>query len=292
MEFSLMRLSRLSLVAALVLGAVGCKEADLAPVTAEIPPLAFVRYINAVPDTNNTVVRWIDQLEFTPQTFVNVPFRGLGQGGYQGLEAGARTLRVFTYDPNLNSSTNGLGATTAQLTELTYTYEPGKYYTLLHLGYARTGSTPAQRVLVIEDQLPAASTSVSIRAIHAALGVATVDVHATAATTTSLVGSTALFSNVALTNGTTGISAYASRAAGAFALQAATAGTTTSLVAGAAPAGVAGTTSADPIAGATVAGSVMTAIAFPASVTGSKAATAATPSILYFLDRHPARTTP
>jgi len=292
MEFSLMRLSRLSLLAALLLGAVGCKEADLAPVVAKIPPLAFVRYINAVPDTLNTTVRWIDQVEFTPQSFTNVPFRGMGQGGYQGLEAGARTLRVFTYDPNLNSSTNGLGAETKLLTELTQTFEAGKYYTLLHLGYARTGSTPAQRVIVIEDQLPAASTSVSIRAIHAGLGIANVDLHATAATTTTLVGSTPAFANVGLTNGTAGISAYAARATGAFAIQAAAAGTTTSLVAAAAPAGVAGTTTADPIAGATVAGSVMTAIAFPAAVAGSKAATAATPSIVFFLDRQPARTTP
>jgi hypothetical protein len=292
MEFSLMRLSRFSLLAALLLGAVGCKEADLAPVVAKIPPLAFVRYINAVPDTLNTTVRWIDKVEFTPQTFTNVPFRGMGQGGYQGLEAGARTLRVFTYDPNLNSSTNGLGAETKQLTELTHTFEAGKYYTLLHLGYARTGSTPAQRVLVIEDQLPAASTSVSIRAIHAGLGIANVDLHATAATTTSLVGSTPAFANVGLTNGTTGISAYASRATGAFAIQAAAAGTTTSLVAAAAPAGVAGTTTADPIAGATVAGSVMTAIAFPATVTGSRAAAFATPGIVFYLDRQPPRTTP
>ena len=71
-----MRLSRFSLLAALLLGAVGCKEADLAPVVAKIPPLAFVRYINAVPDTLNTTVRWIDKVEFTPQTFTNVPFRG------------------------------------------------------------------------------------------------------------------------------------------------------------------------------------------------------------------------
>ncbi len=287
-----MRLSRFSLLAALLMGAVGCKEADLSPVVAKIPPLAFVRYINAVPDTLNTTVRWIDKVEFTPQSFTNVPFRGMGQGGYQGLEAGARTLRVFTYDPNLNTSNSPLGAETKQLTELTQTFEAGKYYTLLHLGYARTGSTPAQRVLVIVDQLPAQSTNVAIRAIHAGLGIANVDLHATAATTTALTSGSVAFANVGLTNGTAGISAYASRATGAFAIQAAAAGTTTSLVAAAAPAGVAGTTTADPIAGATVAGSVMTAIAFPAAVAGSKAAAAAAPSIVFFLDRQPARTTP
>ncbi|MFM8780477.1 MAG: hypothetical protein ACKOFO_03170, partial [Gemmatimonadota bacterium] len=179
-----------------------------------------------------------------------------------------------------------------QLTALTQPIDARTYNPLLHRAGAPTGSTPQQRVLVIEDQLPAASTSVSIRAIHAGLGIANVDLHATATATTTLVGSTPAFANVGLTNGTTGISAYAARAAGAFAIQAAATGTTTSLVAATAPAGVAGTTTADPIAGSTVAGSVMTAIAFPAAVAGSKAAAAAAPSIVFFLDRQPARTTP
>jgi hypothetical protein len=270
-----MRIARFSLLGALVLGAIGCQEKDAGPFTTEIPPLAFVRYINAVPDTLNTTVRWVDQLQFTPMTFVNVPFRGLGQGNYQGLEAGSRRFKVFTYDPNLSTSAGGLGATTAQLADTTFTFQAGKYYTLLHMGYARTGQTPAQKVYIIEDQLPAAGTSVNIRAIHA-----------------GLVGSTPLFANVALTNGsTTGISAYSSRATGAFALQIAATGTTTSAAATLAPAGTAGTTAIDPVAGSTQAGSVMTAIAFPASVAGSKAVVFATPGIVFYLDRLPARTT-
>lgn len=287
-----MRIARFSLLGALVLGAIGCQEKDAGPFTTEIPPLAFVRYINAVPDTNNLTVRWVDQLEFTPMTFVNVPFRGLGQGNYQGLEAGSRRFKVFTYDPNLSTSAGGLGATTAQLADTTFTFQAGKYYTLLHMGFARTGQNPAQKVYIIEDVLPAAGTSVNIRAIHAGLGVGNVDVHATATTTTTLVGSTPLFANVALTNGsTTGISAYSSRATGAFALQIAATGTTTSAAATLAPAGTAGTTAIDPVAGSTIAGSVMTAIAFPATVSGSKAAVFGTPGIVFFLDRQPARTT-
>ena len=287
-----MRIARFSLLGALMLGAIGCQEKDAGPFTTEIPPLAFVRYINAVPDTLNLTVRWVDQLEFTPMTFVNVPFRGLGQGNYQGLEAGSRRFKVFTYDPNLSTSAGGLGATTAQLADTTFTFQAGKYYTLLHMGYSRTGQTPAQKVYIIEDQLPTAGTSVSIRAIHAGLGVGNVDIHATAATTTTLVGSTPLFANVALTNGsTTGISAYSSRATGAFALQLAATGTTTSAAATLAPAGTAGTTAIDPVAGSTQAGSVMTAIAFAASVSGSKAASFAAPGIVFFLDRQPARTT-
>ena len=44
-------------------------------------------------------------------------------------------------------------------------------------------------------------------------------------------------------------------------------------------------------AGATVGGSVLTAIAFPASVVGSPAAAAAAPSIVWYSDRQPPRTT-
>ena len=288
-----MRIARFSLLGALVLGAIGCQEKDAGPFTTEIPPLAFVRYINAVPDTNNLTVRWVDQITFTPMTFVNVPFRGLGQGNYQGLEAGSRRFKVFTYDPNLSTSAGGLGATTAQIADTTFTFQAGKYYTLLHMGFSRTGQNPQQKVYIIEDQLPAAGTSVSVRAIHAGVGLPAVDLHATAAANSQLTSATKVASNVALTNGsTTGISAYLTRSTGAFAFQISAVGDTVTSVAGTlAPAGSAGTTAIDPVAGSTQAGSVMTAIAFPASVSGSKAASFAAPGIVFFLDRQPARTT-
>lgn len=264
-----MRIARISLVGALLLGAAACQTEDGSAVAPNIPPLAFVRYINAVPDTNNLTVRWVDQIDFTPMSFVNVPFRGLGQGGYQGLEAGSRHFRVFTHDPRLSSNTTE--AVTAQMADTTFTFAAGQYYTLLHLGYARTGAVPAQRVLIINDAIPATSATIMVRAIHSGLGLPAVDVFATATATTALSGAP-LFSNVAVTNGTAGVSGYATRATGQFALQAAATGTTTSILGSAAPTGTAGTTSADPIAGATIGGSVLTAIAFPAAVTGSRAA--------------------
>jgi len=140
-----MRITRLGLLGALVLGVTGCQEKEFGPFTTEVPPLAFVRYINALPDTNNTTVRFVDQLEFTPMTFLNVPFRGLAQGNYQGLEAGARRFKVFTYDPNLASSANGLGATTVQLADTTFTFLAGKYYTVLHMGCYRSPCRRAAR---------------------------------------------------------------------------------------------------------------------------------------------------
>ena len=279
-----MRLSRFALIAAAVVGVIGCTESGTDPVTAKIPPLAYVRYINAVPDTNNLTVRWIDQLDFSPMTFVNVPFRGMGQGGYQGLEAGSRTFRVFTYDPNLASSTAPTGATTQQIAQVTHNFTAGTYYTLLHVGYARTGSTPAQQVVILEDALPGVNTSVSLRAINAGLGLGALDFHATATATTTLVGSTPAITNVALNAS----SAYITRATGAFAIQGAATGTDVSLMGTLAPAGV---STGDPISGSTVPGSVMTAVAFPAAVAGSPAATASntTPGVVFYLDRQPPR---
>jgi hypothetical protein len=277
-----MRIARFGILGALVLGAIGCQTDDGGPTTPNIPPLAFVRYINAVPDTFNTTVRFIDQLSFTPQTFINVPYRGLGQGGYQGLRAGSRRLRVFTWNPNLNSQ-NSTGASTAQLADTTFDFVAGQYYTLLHWGYARAGQVPAQRVLILNDVLPAVSaTTINVRGLNATLGLGPVTGIDFA------VAAVNVFTNV----GIGAASAFSSRAPAALTFSFSATGVATALASAAAPAGTAGTTTADPLAGATVGGSVLTAIAFGPSVTGSPAAASATPSIIWFQDRQPPRTTP
>lgn len=280
-----MRIARFALVGALLLGATACQTDDGGAVTATIPPLAFVRYINAVPDTFNLTVRWIDQIDFTPMTFVNVPYRGLGQGGYQGLEAGSRHFRVFTYDPALSGGNTN--AVTAQLADSTFSFVAGQYYTILHLGFSRTGQVPAQRVFILSDAVPTPSTTqVAVRAINAGLGLGALDVFTTPLANTALAGAPA-FANVAFNAST----AYSNLAVAQFAAQIAATGTTVSLAGAAAPAGVAGTPAADPIAGATVGGSVLTAIAFRPSVVGSPAAASATSTVVFFSDRQPPRTT-
>ncbi len=274
-----MRISKFPmLVAVLALGAVGCATDDGGPTTTTVPPVAFVRYINAVPDTLNTTVRWVDYLEFTPQTFVNVAYRGVGQGLYQGLKAGSRHFKIFTADV-VNFSTAG---NTAVLADVTSSFEANKYYTILLTGFARGNG---QSVKIIEDVLPAQGTNVMVRALNPGLGQGAIDVHIVATTSTAI--GTPTFSAVA----EKAYSAYTSLAPAAFAVRFAAAGSATVLGSTAAPAGVAGTTSADPIGGATVGGSIITAIAFPASVAGSAAAAAATPTVIYVVDKQPARTT-
>lgn len=278
-----MRFLRFALLGAALGLTAGCSEPGDDPTSPNIPPLAHVRYINAVPDTLNTTVRFIDQVQYSPMTFVNVAFRSLGGGSYQPTAAGARKLRVFTADA-VNFSTAG---NTQILVDTTLTFEAGKYYTLLHMGYARPGSSPKQRLVAITDVAPTLGTNVSLRTINAALGLGAVDVYK-GATATSPIAGAPLFPALA----TEAISAYQSFTPGAFAAQVARVGTTTALAAAAAPAGTAGTTTVDPIGGATIAGSVITAIAFPASTTGSSARAFPAPGVVYFIDKHPPRTTP
>lgn len=286
-----MRIARFGILGALVLSAVGCQTDDGGPTTPNIPPLAFVRYINAVPDTFNLTLRFIDQVEFVPQTTANVAYRGMNQGGYQGTEAGTHRFRVFTFDPALNTSNSPLGATSEMLADTSFTFVAGQYYTILHAGFSRAGQLPAQKMYILEDAI-ATPTGISIRAINAAIGmpagVSALDGFLTdTAAGTPLAGAPA-FANIAYATA----SAYSSVTAAITAARFAATGTTVSLAAANAPAGTAGTLTADPIAGATVAGSVLTAVGFGPAVPGSRAAASATASVVWFQDRQPARTVP
>jgi len=277
-----MRLSRFVILGAAVSAMVGCSEPSDAPTLQNLPPLAFVRYINAVPDTLNTTVRFIDQVEFSPMTFVNVPFRGLGQGSYQPTQAGARRFRVFTFSGDVSVAGNS-----TILVDTTITFEAGRFYTLLHLGYARTGSTPRQRIVNITDAIPTAPAGIAFRAIHAGLDVGNVDIYATPTTTDPITGAP-LLANVALNT----VSGYLARATGAFASRVTAVGSTTAVISAAAPNGTAGSASIDPLGGATIAGSIITAIALPATPANSAGVRFAAPGVSYFVDRQPPRTTP
>lgn len=282
-----MKVSRLAFIAVAALSAIGCSRDDGALEPTTIPPLAFVRYINALPDTLSTTIRFIDQVEYSPQTFVNVPYRGLGLGNYQGTQAGTRQFRVFTY--HVTGTSGGVASVagnTTILADVTQNFEAGKYYTVLFTGYTRTGSTPAANLQIIVDDVPTPGTSIAVRAINAAAGLGSIDMYLTPRDTSTITGAPT-FAGLAYG----AASAYATRAPGAFAARVTAAGSTTPLMSANAPAGVAGTTAADPIAGATIPGSVITAIAFARSVSGSMATNSANPTVLFFNDRQPPRTT-
>jgi hypothetical protein len=281
-----MKFSRFTLLAIAAMASVGCQTDDGSLKPTEIPPLAFVRYINALPDTLATTVRFIDQVEFTPMTFVAVPFRGLGGGNYQGAQAGTRSFKVFTYQI-VGGNLAPAAGNTVELGEASHNFEAGKYYTVIINGFARAGGSPAKQIQIIEDPVPTPTADIAVRAIHAGAGIGNVDIYVTPTTTSAISGAPA-FSGVAFG----AASAYASLPASAFAVRVTAAGSTTPLISAAAPAGVAGTSTVNPIGGATIPGTVITAVAFPASVSGSPAASSANPTVLFFVDRQPPRTAP
>jgi hypothetical protein len=124
-----MKLTRIALlfVAAVALGA--CDEAGTDPILAPTPALAYTRFIHAVPDTSGTDWSFIDRIDYSPKVF-GLAYRGFSH--YQGTFPGARKLRIFP------SSTN-MAVTSAHLIDETINLEAGKYYTIIHTGFARTG---------------------------------------------------------------------------------------------------------------------------------------------------------
>lgn len=254
----------------------------------DIPPLAYVRYLNAVNDTLGTDFRSIDHLTYA-QPFLATPYRAMGYGGYQGYAAGSHHIRVF---PN---STN-IAVTSSWFVDTTLTLTANTYYTIVHVGLGSGTGAAKQGLLVIPDTFPAQSTTnISYRVWNVGNDLGAVDVYATAATTDALPAS-ATFSNV----GYKARSAYVSRAAGPLALRVYPTGNTTTptIAATLMNAGTAGTTSADPIGGATVAGTIATAMIYSKTLCTTSAACAlkgitlvAAPTIIWWNDLQPPRTT-
>lgn len=253
----------------------------------EIPPLAYVRYLNAVSDTLATDLRSIDHLTYaTP--FLATPYRAMGYGGYQGYAAGSHKIRVF---PN---STN-IAVTSSWFVDTTLTFTANTYYTIVHVGLGRGTGTAKQGLVVRADTFPAQSTTnVSYRVWNVGNDLGAVDVYATALSTDALPAS-ATFSNVAYN----ARSAYVSRAAGTLALRVFATGTTTpALITATMTPGTAGTTSVDPIGGSAVAGTIATAMIYSKTTcttatdcTARGITLVAAPSIVWWNDMQPPRTT-
>ena len=270
-------------VCATVVAALGCeKEATF---TEPLPDFAAIHFVNAVPDTMQQDFRVVDIVSNAGLFDAN--FRGTNMF-YQGIESGARTLRVFlsSADPVIAQQV---------LQESALSLNTGSSYTYLHAGFARTGSSPARTAILIQDTPPVPSTSqIGFRIINVAAGLGPVDVwvrqRPVNATTADSLPDARTVANLAFG----AASAYAvfgrdSVAADTSRIVFAAAGTKTVLASIAAPAGVAGTTTNEPIAGSRIAQSVITAVLVPRSVAGSTASNFTTPSVLYLVDRRPPR---
>jgi len=303
-----MRFLKYTSLAALVFASAACQDDGGVSVTS-VPPLAFVRYINAVPDslvpaivsirvnavttlpettfttTNYTsTLRFTDYLEFTPQAWANVAFRGLGNGGYQGVKAGNRTFKIFTFDPTF--------FTTAERADTSFNFVAGSYYTIVHW---QDGSA-AEQVRILSETLPAASnTTFQFKVMHVGQGLGAVDAWqqpALVAAGNALAG-TAFATNVA----ELGQTAYQSAAlAASLSGQVSATGSANSVAGALAGAGGASGTTLENFAGSNVGGSVMTAFAFRGQVSvdafNRNWRPASAPSVVWYMDRRPPTFTP
>ncbi|HLZ45635.1 MAG TPA: DUF4397 domain-containing protein [Gemmatimonadales bacterium] len=280
---------RFSLCCAVVATVACSKDATF---TEPIPPQAAVHWMEAVPDTMSMDLRPIDIV--TNAGLFDQVFRGSNMF-YQGIEAGTRHLRIFLSGPNpVNASTIVL--------DTTVSFTSASSYTVIHAGFARTGSAPRHTLWVVPDAAtdPGAG-NIGLRVLNAGAGMGNVDIRFKRHAADTLLD-TPNIANL----GYQGIGNYFTvprDSAGADSLRIVVTATGTKspvLFAAATgglklPAGLAGTITSNPIAGSRVAGSVITAVIVPPSVVGSLAPQGgafAAPSAVFLVDKRPPNTIP
>lgn len=258
-----------------------------------LAPLAGLRYVNVVNDTGAVDFRIINFIGDAPNAGAATYRTGGAPYGVSTnflpphfpVEAGRDVqIRVFM---------NGTEPSIASLVvfDTTCTFTANVNYTFFLYGSARTAG--GVHALVTVDTLPAPA-GVAFRVIN--LGGTTVgaqDVDVVAQTAVAPLTGTANFANVA----NLGVTAYRNFTVSATLKAVTTAPTTRTpfLYSANAPAGVAGTTTSNPVAGTNVAGSAITAVIVPASVVGSTAPQTAAflvPTVLFMIDKKPALTAP
>lgn len=287
-----MRFQRLIFAVILACGVTACAK-NITGVTHTPPPLAYVRYVNAVSDTFNMDFRAVDQVQYS-QPFLNVAYRGLGDGNYQGYQAGSRHVRVFLDpSPANNAVAVDPAVVSTVMADTTFAFTAGAYYTVVHVGNARAGAAVKEKLWIIPDALPTQNTAtIQYRIINVASVQGAVDVYVSATGTTTGTPTAASLAPLPASP-----MAYLSQAPGPLVIKLTQPGTQT--IVGAAAGytlqpGTAGTTAADPIFGSAQGGSILTAFIFdatPAAKVGPANTNFATPGVVFFPDVQPPRTT-
>jgi Domain of unknown function (DUF4397) len=261
--------------------AVGACNRD-ATFTEPIPPNAAIHWVEAVPDTMPEDMRVVDIV--SNAGLYAAAFRG-SNTFYQGIQAGSRQIRIF------NHSTDPVVAQQI-LVDTTISFAASDSITFIHMGFARIGSAPARQVVLFPDKArdPGAS-NVGFRAIHAGAGLGNLDVFLIRRPQDTLALGTPVATNVAYGGVTSYTPVAADTGAQALRVVVTATGTTTPIVANVLlPAGTVADTAShtNPVPGARIVGSVMTAVIVPRSVAGSQAPQAfTTPSAVVLVDRRP-----
>ena len=285
-----MRVRRILLPAFVVLAVWACDDDS---VTNSTPgPAALVRFINAVVDTGTVDFRFVDKVENLP-TFLGVAFRGTS-GVYQRVDPGTRPVRIFVSSSNVTDAA-------IRLVDTTITLAADRRYTLVYAGRAR-GNQDA--LVVIEEPSLALPTpavgSIAVRALHAAVGMGSVDVHiapANRAADTALgpdpiATAVARITDVAYLEQTLHVTVVKRDTAAAslplyqFGITPASSGTLTFRARPNSPGAASDRPTVGPQPGVQIGGSVLTGLVVAGATPGSRAATSTnqTPTVLLLVD--------
>ncbi len=267
---------------AMMFVAVGAVAACSTPdqiITAPDIPTAGVRFINAVPDTNNMDFRFIDLVENSAHYkigFRNSPSTSGGvtastQIEYKNTQAGSRHLRIF-----LNDTLQSVASTI--LKDTTVTIQAGKLYTAIMYGSARAGN---MKFLFLEENIPDPGSNVGLRVLNTTTGTVEVRTYPTSGVVPAAATFTVpTMSFSAFVNATPGQIRYNVQPPG---------GGTTIVPDGLALIGAPATVDIEGVPGTTQAGSAVTAIIFPPSTPGSKAVQFAAPGMSFMWDKRAPR---
>jgi hypothetical protein len=257
--------------------------------------VAYVRFVNAIPDSGAQDWRFVDQVEGSP-TIQNLSFRGIWPGAtYQPAAAGSRHLRVFqsAFDQTFADPTQASPSLVSTVfIDSTIALTAGTHYTIMAVGSLRSKTA---KFVILTDNYTDPGSNVAVRVVNAGAG-ASLDVYASAAGGTAALPSSPLAAALAAY----AASPWVSMPPGALTLRGETSGSQTlpAMVDVAAPAGIAANKDLNltAVGGSTIAGSAFTAFIFPAAVTGSRAALViagtcptrcTTPGIVYAVDKYP-----
>ncbi len=148
-------------------------------VSREVAPAPFtsIRWVNGVADTVAMDYRVVDYPSNASEP--NLRF-GASSGNWRNLPPGAHHIKVFF--TNTTAAGTNVSVVSQTFVDTTLTFDEGKKYTILHYGFAKSGATPKQRLVVIEEVLPTpAAGQIALRAINAAPALGTLDIYATPA---------------------------------------------------------------------------------------------------------------
>jgi hypothetical protein len=259
-----------------------CHDAEGIPT--QQGPLAGLRYVNVVSDTGPLDIRIVDIVGDAPATF-GASFRTggspIGQAAqtsppYQAVAAGLRHIKVF------NSSTDPAIAQQVHV-DTTFTFEADRDYDFFVVGFSRPGHVPARHAVIAPT--PTAPTmgpgQFAIRVVNLAPSLAGA---LPAPTDTTVAPDAFVRVGSAPPSGTPqatnvpylAASQYAVLDTGQYRLAlTVTAATGPALLLSPVPPGLPGS---NPVAGSSVAGSVLTAAIVPRSVVGSGAPQGGSPT--------------